>query len=637
VHEKSRLLPVVGASLIVVALAGYLANAPVLAAMASTTSFPIRPGKVVYPSEFRGDVRSLPRIGNAPGTRVIPVRQPPVNPRKRPPARAVGTPAQPRVAAVSMPIPALSFAGLSYSGSCGGVQCGAGYPPDTNGDVGPNNYVQAVNTSVGIFSKTGSQQAAFTYDALWAAAGTGTPCDDANQGDPIVLYDPLADRFMFMDLAWDDLSLDTGPYYFCFAVSMTGDPVSGGYYLYAIRADDDAHPWLPDYPKGAIWPDGVYFSANMFCLESLGCPGGSGTFQEVRAWAFNRQQLEAGLPVQSVVVDMGSTTYFSMLPSNLRGVPPPSGTPNYFVSEDQSSYAFDVFTFHVDWAAPSSSSFRGPTQVSHIPYTVPNGEIIPQPDTSTKLDSLYDRLMMQNQYRNIGGAEAVWLAHTIRSSPTSNTGIQWAQIDVTGGTVATTPIQQQNYFPDTSLYRWLPSLAVDSAGNMAVGYSVSSSTTFPGIRYSGRLSNDPLNTLSQGEATLVAGGGSQIVSCGGSPCTRWGDYSAMTVDPVDDCTFWYTNEYYTSSGGDWNTRIGSFKFAACPGLTPTATATRTAAPTITGTPTLTATPTIALVATSTPTPTPMSSATETPTSTPTATATPTATPFRLLLPIVISG
>lgn len=672
---KRWLLVLSGASLVLFALTGYLANAQVLSAAVSAESFPIRPGKVVYPSEFPGDVRSLPQIRTASGTRVIPVRQPPVSPSKHPSSGAAEPPAQPQAPIVSMPGPTQSFAGLSFSGSCTGGQCGAGYPPDTNGDVGPNNYLQAVNTSIGIFSKTGTRQAAFTYNSLWATANTGTPCDYANQGDPVVLYDPLADRFIFMDFAWDDLNLQTGPYYFCFAVSKTADPVSGGYYLYAIRADDDAHPWLPDYPKGAIWPDGIYFSANMFCMELSGCSGGSGTFQEVRAWAFNRQQMEAGQSLQSVVVDTSSTSYFSLLPSNLRGALPPSGTPSFFVSEDQFSYSFDVFKFHVDWTTPNSSTFSGPIQVSQASYSVPNGAIVPQPGTHTKLDSLNDRLMMQNQYRNVDGAESLWVAHTVQTSRSSNTGIQWAQIDVSGGTIVTTPLQQQEYFPDTSLYRWLPSLAVDSAGNMAVGYSVSSATTYPGIRYSGRLYNDPLNTLSQGEATLVDGSGSQIVDCGGSPCTRWGDYSAMTVDPSDDCTFWYTNEYYTTSGGDWNTRIGSFKFSACPRPTPTATATGTATPTITSTPmitrtptrtstptytptstpsptptptntatatrtptsTSTPTPTVAPAATDTPTPAPTSSATETPTGTPVPAETPTATPFRIFLPIVIDG
>ncbi|HEX5501683.1 MAG TPA: immunoglobulin domain-containing protein [Thermomicrobiales bacterium] len=459
-----------------------------------------------------------------------------------------------------MPSPAQDFAGLSFSGSCTGGQCGSGYPPDPNGDVGPNNYVQAVNTSIGIFGKTGAQEAAFTFDSLWSGANTGTACDTSNQGDPVVLYDPLADRFIFMDFAWTDLT--TGPYYFCFAVAQTSDP-TGSYWLYAIRGDDATHPWLPDYPKGGVWPDGLYFSANMFCMQATGCTGGQGSFQEVRVWAFDRQEMEAGATLQSVVGDTGSTAYFTLLPGNLRGTPPPAGTPDYFVSEDEAGFFFDVFALHPVYGG-AGSTFTGPTRVAQDAYTTPNGAIVPQPGTTTELDTIGDRLMMQNQYRDIGGTESLWVAHTVQAaaSPTT-TGVQWAQIDVTGGAIGTTPVQQQEYFPDTTLYRWLPSLAVDRDGNMAVGYSVSSASTYPSIRYAGRFATDPLNTLPQGETTLIAGGGSQSLTCGGNPCDRWGDYSAMTVDPVDDCTFWYTNEYYTATGGDWQTRIGSFRFPSC--------------------------------------------------------------------------
>ncbi|MBI2864736.1 MAG: hypothetical protein HYX94_09275 [Chloroflexi bacterium] len=597
-------------------------------ATAGAPGFQIRQGEIVLPKEFRADVRSLPQVAAVPDGEPLPLRQPPAPSGRQvlPGATEPQSLAPSQATVASMPAPTLNFAGLSRTDSCTGGQCGSGFPPDTNGDVGPNHYMQAVNTSIGIYSKTGVQLAAFTFNSFWAGAGTGTPCDSNNRGDPVALYDPLADRFIFMDFAWSNTS--AGPYYFCFAVSKTGDPVAGSYWYYAVRGDDDAHPWLPDYPKGAIWPDGIYFSANMFDLRS-----NPEQFQGVRVWAFNREQMEAGLPLQSVVVDLGSSNYFSLLPSNLRGNQPPSGTPKYFVSETQVGYAFEVFKFHVDYGG-SGSSFTGPTRVSQANYTWPSGAIVPQPDTSTKLDTLGDALMMQNQYRHIGGAESLWVAHAVQTSSTSNTGIQWAQIGVTGGTVATTPVQQQKYFPDTTLYRWMPSLAVDKQGNMAVGYSVSSSSVHPGIRYSGRLSTDAPNTLGQGEATLVDGSGSQIYTINGSPVSRWGDYSAMTVDPVDDCTFWYTTEYYTANGGNWNTRIGSFSFPTCSAsastATPTATATTTLTPSTTATATVTPTPT------TTGTPTAAGTATATGTATPTATATPELS-FKLYLPAALNN
>ncbi len=176
--------------------------------------------------------------------------------------------------------------------------------------------------------------------------------------------------------------------------------------------------------------------------------------------------------------------------------------------------------------------------------------------------------MQKVQYRKVGSAESLWVAHNTRITGNSNGSMQWAQIDVTGGTVATTPVQQGFHSPDTTLYRWMGSIAADKDGNVALGYSTSNGTSpnFPSIVYAGRLAGDPLNTLPQTETTLIAGGGSQNNSCGG-PCDRWGDYSAMSVDPVDDCTFWYTNEYYpdqtAGNAGNWHTRIGSFKFPSC--------------------------------------------------------------------------
>jgi hypothetical protein len=202
---------------------------------------------------------------------------------------------------------------------------------------------------------------------------------------------------------------------------------------------------------------------------------------------------------------------------------------------------------------------------------------------------LGDRLMMQLQYRHIDGVEALWAAHTVTSGGV--TGIRWYELR----NLATTPTthQQSTYQPADGLYRWMPSLAVDQDGNMAVGYSAANASSFTSIRYAGRLTTDALNTLGQGEATLITSGGAQNNQCGGAPCERWGDYASMSVDPVDDCTFWFTTEYYEASGGNWNTRIGSFKYSSCGaggGPTPTPTDTATPGPTSTFTPTPTSTP-----------------------------------------------
>lgn len=207
-----------------------------------------------------------------------------------------------------------------------------------------------------------------------------------------------------------------------------------------------------------------------------------------------------------------------------------------------------------------------PTDVSQASYALPSSSaFVPQPGTTNKLDTLSDRLMQKVQYRKAGAVESLWVVHDIQISSTIQP--QWAQIDVTGGTINTTPVQQQIYAPDTTLFRWMGSLAVDRQGNMALAYSTSNAANFPSIAYSGRLSTDPPSTLPQTEVQLVAGAASQTNNCGGGPCSRWGDYTAMSVDPADDCTFWYTNEYYSStangSSGNWQTRIGSFKFPSC--------------------------------------------------------------------------
>src|SRR4029434_7855510 len=199
----------------------------------------------------------------------------------------------------------------------------------------------------------------------------------------------------------------------------------------------------------------------------------------------------------------------------------------------------------------------------------------------TLLEILPDSIMQKLQYRGVGAAESLWVVHTVPLSGTAQSAIQWAQLNVTRGTTAPLSVQHQIYSPDTTLFRFMPSIAVDNQGNVAIGFSTSGAVApnFPSIAYVGRLAGDPPNTLPQTEVQMIAGAGSQIFNCGTppAPCDRWGDYTAMTVDPVDDCTFWYTNQYYSSQAngnvGNWQTRIGSFKFPGC--TAPSSTAQRT--------------------------------------------------------------
>jgi hypothetical protein len=455
------------------------------------------------------------------------------------------------VRAAPAPTPLVSFKGLDFS------TWGAGWPPDTVGDVGPNHYIQAVNTSIAIYSKTGTQLAAFTYDTLFS--GTSTACDNSNQGDPTVIYDPLADRWYVSDFAFTGAG-DVPPFYQCIAVSKTGDPVSGGWYLYAIRTDDATHPWFADYPKMGLWPDALFLTANMFDVN---------TYKEVRVWAFNRGDLLSGAPVRQLIVDLNTATRDGLLPVNMRrGGAPPVGRDQMLVSESQSIFAYEVWKFHVDFNTPANSTFTGPTNVSQTSYSFGTATVT---SPANVLDTLEDRMMMQAQYMKVGAAESLWVNHTVRSGGAGTpNGIQWAQINVTGGTVTTTPVQQQIYgnVGADGVHRWMGSIAADVQGNMALGYSASRNTLNPDIRYAGRLLADAVNTLPQTETSLIPAAvvrGTQSGNCAGSPCTRWGDYSAMTLDP-DGCTFWYTTEYYETSGTNWQTRIASFKFPGCVAL-----------------------------------------------------------------------
>jgi len=513
-------------------------------------------GAKVTPATFRGDLRPIPKGTLKPRVE----RREPEVPTEAPGPSAADSAVQTAAAAAAAPGPSSSFPGLDFA------NWGAGWPPDTNGDVGEKYYVQTVNTSIGIYDKaSGSQIKAFTFDSFFGLSPTGTPCDNNNQGDPVVLYDPIGKRWIISDFAWADYT--AGAMYECMAVSKTDDPVAGGWYFYAWKVNNGGI--IPDYPKLAVWPDAIYMSANNFATT------GAGSFKNVQVWAFDRVAMEAGQPASSVTFTLPSTvggvSVFSLLPSNARVVTglPPAGAPNYFASI-YGAYAIRVWKFHVDFATPANSTFTGPTNASTATFNVGPSTVPEQ--SGNALDTLTYRLMMQNQYTNQGGKESLWLTHTVGSGGTANKAQpRWYQLAVTGGTVATSPTQQSTWAPDTR-NRFMPSLALDKNGDMAIGYSVSDATMFPSIRYAGRLAADPPNTLGQSETSLIEGSGGQCCTfTDGSTNNRWGDYSAMTIDP-DGCTFWFTTEYYdalatTNRGNNWKTRIGSFSFPACTGGT----------------------------------------------------------------------
>ena len=481
-------------------------------------------GPEVVPIRSSRDLRSLPPASfksPSESRRYRPVREPPavtVTPPSSPPAPdSYSNP----VAAVSAPMPAASqnFAGMSYADLCGGSQCGAGWPPDVNGDVGPNHYIQAVNDAYAIYSKTGTLLASFTEDQLWSGIGT-SPCNGNSQGDPVVLYDALADRWILTHFAFAYSGPDAvPPFYQCIAVSQTSDPVAGGWYFYALQMDTGGSAGPPgslnDYPKFGVWTDCVYMAANQFSQPT-------DTFVGSLYASFNRADLYSGAPLRWGVGFIATTgDPFTMIPSNLSGKAAfalPPGTPNYLVSQARGSFSFQVRKFAAGTDCAAGGTLSAPVNVSQAAYFLLGAKAnVPQPNTPTKLDSLATRLMQKVQYRKVGSSESLWVVHTVQGTSVSNIAPQWAQIDVTGGVVATTPVQQQIYAPDATLHRWMGSLAVDGQGNMALGYSTSNGTApnFPSIAYSGRLASDPLERAAADGDAARCGPGSQGNTCGG--------------------------------------------------------------------------------------------------------------------------
>jgi subtilase family serine protease len=256
-----------------------------------------------------------------------------------------------------------------------------------------------------------------------------------------------------------------------------------------------------------------------------------------------------------------------MLPADLDGPPPPAGSPGYFVQVDDDAWGYapdqlQLWRFNVDWANPATSTFTGPSVMATAPFDSDmcgySRNCLPQPGTGVPVDAVADRLMYRLQYRNFGDHESLVVNHTVDADGNDHAGIRWYEIR----DPQTSPFiyQQSTYAPDGD-HRWMGSAAMDRNGNLALGFSVTGTATFPSIRYAGRLATDPLGVLAEGETTLVAGSGSQTHSSG-----RWGDYSMMAVDPGDDCTFWYTQEYYASTSTQgWHTHIGVFSYPSCDG------------------------------------------------------------------------
>jgi hypothetical protein len=424
-------------------------------------------------------------------------------------------------------------------------------PPDPNMAVGPNYIVQWVNNAFVVFNKQGQQVLAPVADStFWASAS----CNQLGGfSDPIVQYDRVADRWFVSEVGLPLAPGVFGQYAQCFAVSKTSDP-TGAYYMWGYGFGSN----LNDYPKVSVWPDGYYVTWNIFSNGQ--------SFLGPEACAFNRNAMLGGVAAPPYVCFTLSNQYGSLLTSDLDGsMPPPTGSPNFVMNIDPTSGALYLWKFHVDYATPANSTFTGTSLAGVAPFTAPcpsTQDCIPQPATSQMLDAIGDRLMYRLAYRNFGDHESLVANHSV-VAPSGSIGVRWYEVRNPNGSAT---IYQQSTFAPDSDNRWMGSVAMDQNGDIGVGYSVSSGVTYPSIRVSGWQAGDPLGTL-QAETYSVIGSGSQ------TGYNRWGDYSAMRIDPVDDCTFWYTQQYEAvTASADWQTRIISFRFPSCGvSLTPTTT------------------------------------------------------------------
>ncbi|MGA3089990.1 MAG: choice-of-anchor D domain-containing protein [Terriglobales bacterium] len=404
-------------------------------------------------------------------------------------------------------------------------------PPDSNGAVGATQYVQWVNAEFAVFDKvTGALVAGpVEGNALWAGFGGG--CESNNDGDPIVQYDKMANRWVL-----SQFSVSTLPYTECVAVSSTAD-ATGTYNRYAFSFGDSDYS---DYPKLGVWPDAYYMTFNIFV---------GATFLGADACAGDRDAMLAGNSATLVCFQQPDTVA-SLLPSDMDGtIPPATGEPAFFMNFGKN--VIQLWRFHVDFSTPTNSTFTGPTILPVAHFTARCfRSCVAQPGTSQKVDALGDRPMYRLAYRQFpNGTESLTFNHSI------STGVRWYEVRDPNGTPS---VFQQGTFGPDSTTRWMASLAMDQSDDMALGYSLSSSSVYPSISFTGRVATDAPGIM-EGEQSIVGGGGSQT---GGQ--NRWGDYSAMTVDPIDDCTFWYTQEYIKATGSfNWNTRIANFVFPNC--------------------------------------------------------------------------
>lgn len=434
----------------------------------------------------------------------------------------------------------LNFEGIDSAQSV----CGCA-PPDTEGVVGATQYVQYVNTAYEIYNKTtgATVSGPFSGNSIWS--GFGGSCQNNDDGDPIVTYDKAAQRWFFAQ------NVFVTPYTVCIAVSTTDD-ATGSYNRYSYSLGSSS---FPDYPKWGVWPDGYYQSFNIFQN------GVSETGAE--ACAADRAAMLTGAAAPNFICfSTPLKNFFNLLPSDLDGnTAPPAGAPNYYLNIASQTGNLNIWQFHVDFTTPTNSTFTGPTAITTAPFNEPcpsdlRESCIKQPNPGELLEGLTDRLMYRLNYRNFGTYESLLVNHTVVPSSGSAVGAaRWYELRSPGSSPF---VYQEGTVQTSTASLWMGSVAQDKNGDIAIGVSAASPSIDPSVIYFGRLVTDPLGKMESPKA-VVRGTGVQE-----NTDNRWGDYSDMTVDPTDDCTFWYTQEYIKTTGSfNWATRINSFKFTTC--------------------------------------------------------------------------
>jgi VCBS repeat-containing protein len=442
----------------------------------------------------------------------------------------------------------VNIAGIGFTGSV---------PPDTVGDVGPNHFVQAVNSSVvQIYNKAGSLVSGPTN--LESLAPAGDACQSGS-GDPIVLYDELADRWFLQEF--------TSGGRLCIYISQTPDP-TGAYFFYGFNP-----PSFPDYPHYGVWPTGYYAGTN---------EGGA----NVTSYAFDRARMLVGAPATmqrlASIPEVPGYGFQTLTPVDHDGAAPPAANaPGVFMrhfdgeahgASNPASDLIQMFEMNVDWTVPANTTI---STLPAITITDFNSWFInfttffsiPQPGSGTRLDPIREAILNRLTYRNFGSHETIVGNFATNRNPATSgsvvsAGIRWFELRRTGGAGNPwTLFQEGTYGGDTNsptAQFFMGGIAMDGAGNIALGYSKTDTgvpNVFPSIGVTGRLAGDTLGTMDV-ETSVVAG-----VQASGQGGGRWGDYAAMGIDPADDCTFWYTNEYMP--GASWGTRIASFVFEEC--------------------------------------------------------------------------